>query len=282
MTGAIGSDDAVRALDARLRAHASAADEVHDPIEYPTAPVANPQFAAAVRAVARLERSTIPRLRRMLVSPTHLDARLTAFFSTWAYERYWIADRLDQLGAAHAGDGTAGIPADGAEPPVDRAALRRDRRERVWLLGTAIATNLVGPPMVAVHVLQCLVDEWVLDEVYAALTAEVPDDRSAEVVADIRRVKAEHAEILRLAFALRLPERGNGRRLVALALRRIGWPADAGLGAAHLRALRRLVRGDPGSLSRITERINALGLGGYRVALLAPRRSTVLRIRRVK
>jgi hypothetical protein len=282
VTGAIDSDDAVRALDARLRAHASAADEVHDPIEYPTAPVANPQFAAAVRAVARLERSTIPRLRRMLVSPTHLDARLTAFFSTWAYERYWIADRLDQLGAAHAGDGTAGTPADGAEPPVDRAALRRDRRERVWLLGTAIATNLVGPPMVAVHVLQCLVDEWVLDEVYTALAAEVPDERSAEVVADIRRVKAEHAEILRLAFALRLPERGNGRRLVTVALRRIGWPADAGLGPTHVRALRRLVRGDTAGLSRITARINALGLGEYRVALLAPRRSTVLRIRRVK
>jgi hypothetical protein len=282
VTGAIDSDDAVRALDARLRAHASAADEIHDPIEYSAAPAADPQFAAGVRAIARLERSTIPRLRRMLVSPTHLDARLTAFFSTWAYERYWIADRLDQLGAAYATDGAGAVgePAGGAERTTDRSALRRDRRERVWLLGTAIGTNLIGPPMVAVHVLQCLVDEWVLAEVYTALAGEAPDERSAEVIDDIRRVKAEHAEILRLAFALRLPKPGPGRRLVGWALRRIGWPADAGLGRSHLRALRRLVRSD--TASHITERINALGLGAHRALLLAPGRSTVLRIRRVK
>ncbi|BCJ32271.1 hypothetical protein [Actinocatenispora sera] len=280
MTGAIDSDDAVRALDARLRAHAAAADEIHDPIEFATAPAASPQFAAAVRGVARLERCTIPRLRRMLVSPTHLDARLTAFFSTWAYERYWIADRLDQLGAAYAAGDTAAAAESGGG--VDRAAVRRDRRERVWLLGTAITTNLVGTPMVAVHVLQCLVDEWVLDEVYSALAGEVPDARSAELIEDIRRVKAEHAEILRLAFTLRRPAQGAGLRLVGAALRRISWPAEAGLGPMHIGALRRLVAGDTASLSRITERINALGLGEHRVALLAPRRSTVLRIRRVK
>ena len=48
----------------------------------------------AVRVLRDLEAATMGRLRNVLVTATHKDARVTAFLVSWAFEKYWIADAL--------------------------------------------------------------------------------------------------------------------------------------------------------------------------------------------
>ena len=45
-----------------------------------------------LRLLRDLERSTMQRMRNLLVTATHKDARVTAFLTTWAFEKFWIAD----------------------------------------------------------------------------------------------------------------------------------------------------------------------------------------------
>lgn len=99
-------------LDAALRGRSWGASESHgeiDPAVLDQVRAADAATAAAIRALQRIERSTMARLRRMLVSPTHTQARITAFLTTWAYERYWIDDLLTRLlrSSDHAGGRTA-------------------------------------------------------------------------------------------------------------------------------------------------------------------------------
>ena len=56
-----------------------------------------------VDTLAGLERSALGYLRSVLVTPTHADAEVTAFLVTWAYEKYWLADALEAIVAAHPG-----------------------------------------------------------------------------------------------------------------------------------------------------------------------------------
>ena len=50
-----------------------------------------------LRLLRDLERTTMQRMRNLLVTATHKDARVTAFLTTWAYEKFWIADALDAV-----------------------------------------------------------------------------------------------------------------------------------------------------------------------------------------
>src|SRR6188472_3556089 len=59
-----------------------------------------PLTAATLRVLSYLqivERATMTHLRAVLVTATHKDARITAFLTTWAFEKYWIADALEQI-----------------------------------------------------------------------------------------------------------------------------------------------------------------------------------------
>src|SRR6185295_18427049 len=53
--------------------------------------------ARLIRILRDLERATMQRMRNLLVTATHKDARVTAFLTTWAFERFWIADALDYV-----------------------------------------------------------------------------------------------------------------------------------------------------------------------------------------
>ena len=71
---------------------------------------ANPLKPETVRSLAylrELERSTMTYLRNVLVTPTHKDARVTAFLTTWAFEKYWIADAFEVIVRAHGFDPVA-------------------------------------------------------------------------------------------------------------------------------------------------------------------------------
>jgi hypothetical protein len=52
-----------------------------------------------VRALRDMERATLHRVRDLLVTATHKDARVTAFLTTWMFERFWIAGTVGTGGA---------------------------------------------------------------------------------------------------------------------------------------------------------------------------------------
>jgi hypothetical protein len=64
--------------------------------EYATTPLSE-ESLNVVRILGRLESATMERLRNLLVTATHKDARVTAFLVTWAFEKFWIADALDAV-----------------------------------------------------------------------------------------------------------------------------------------------------------------------------------------
>ncbi len=116
-----------------------------------------------LRMLRDLERSTMQRMRNLLVTATHKDARVTAFLTTWAYEKFWIADALDAVLEAgdneHAADESTG----------STRRTHSERAERRGPVRRAIAANFAGPQIVAAHVTTGLVDEWITQAAYRRL-----------------------------------------------------------------------------------------------------------------
>ena len=68
--------------------------ESMDLTAYRSAPLSDATLRI-VRYLQIVERATMTHLRSVLVTATHKDARITAFLTTWAFEKYWIADALE-------------------------------------------------------------------------------------------------------------------------------------------------------------------------------------------
>jgi hypothetical protein len=141
-----------------------------------------------LRMLRDLERSTMQRMRNLLVTATHKDARVTAFLTTWAYEKFWIADALDAVLEAgdndHASETAAG-------------SVRRTRAERAERRGPvrrAVAANFAGPQIVAAHVTTGLTDEWITQAAYRRL-GELAGGLHA-VVGRIIEIKDRHIRFL--------------------------------------------------------------------------------------
>src|ERR1700712_1478556 len=116
-----------------------------------------------LRLLRDLERSTMQRMRNVLVTATHKDARVTAFLTTWAYEKFWLADALDAVLQATGDDLHSSAPAGGLR---DAGLGRRERRGPVM---RAIQGNIDGPQIVSAHVTTGLVDEWITQAAYRRL-----------------------------------------------------------------------------------------------------------------
>ncbi|CAN5265585.1 hypothetical protein BH09ACT5_BH09ACT5_09850 [soil metagenome] len=97
-------------------------------------------------------------LRSVLVTATHKDARITAFLTTWAFEKYWIADAFEQIGLAHQPEGT----------DVDRAPFVTPAERTIR---ESIIANIIGIPMIAVHMTLGTIDSWLSQAAYARLAA---------------------------------------------------------------------------------------------------------------
>ncbi|MEP6481446.1 MAG: hypothetical protein ABJA94_05495, partial [Rhodoglobus sp.] len=139
----------------------------------------NPLSAEALRIVRYLqviERATMTHLRSVLVTATHKDARITAFLTTWAFEKYWIADAFEQIGLAHQPEGT----------DVDRAAFitppERTIRESIF-------ANIVGLPMIAVHMTLGTIDTWLSQAAYSRLAALEPHPQLTKTLAAFGKLK---------------------------------------------------------------------------------------------
>ncbi|MDH6181190.1 hypothetical protein M2152_001372 [Microbacteriaceae bacterium SG_E_30_P1] len=175
-----------------------------------------PLSSDTLRALAYLqviERATMTHLRSVLVTATHKDARITAFLVTWAYEKYWIADALQQILLAHQPEGAT-------SDAVFRTPVERTIRE-------SIVANIIGVPMIAVHMSLGTVDEWLTQTAYARLSAVENRPELTVVTDQFRQVKARQLEFFEAQARFRLTESPRARSLTRRRLAKTPWPIGA-------------------------------------------------------
>ena len=178
-----------------------------------------PDVARLVRTLRDLERSTMQRMRNLLVTATHKDARVTAFLTTWAFEKFWIADALDAV-----------LEALGNEldlPAVDGRPRKKlgERIERRGAVARAISANFAGPQIVAEHVATGLIDEWITQAAYRRL-AEA-SAALTDVVEMVLTIKERHIRFLSEEVERRLTASSRARALTRRAIKRAVWPIGA-------------------------------------------------------
>ncbi len=172
-----------------------------------------------LRLLRDLERSTMQRMRNLLVTATHKDARVTAFLTTWAYEKFWIADALDAV--LEAGDNEHAATA-------STGGVRRnltERAERRGPIRRAVAANFAGPQIVAAHVTTGLVDEWITQAAYRRL-GELAGGLHA-VVGRIVAIKDRHIRFLAEEAQRRLAASPRASKLTRTEIKRSAWPIGA-------------------------------------------------------
>ncbi len=171
-----------------------------------------------VRTLRDLERATMQRMRNLLVTATHKDARVTAFLTTWAFEKFWIADALDAVLSAN-GQELAG-EFDGAP----RKTLG-ERAERRGPIARAIAGNLAGPQLVAAHITTELVDEWIGQTAYRKLGEAAA--ALASIVDMVLEIKTRHVRFFAEEAQRRLAASARARQLTRKEIGRMAWPVGA-------------------------------------------------------
>lgn len=172
-----------------------------------------------LRLLRDLERSTMQRMRNLLVTASHKDARFTAFLSTWAFEKFWLADALDAVLQATGDDLHSSAPAGGLRTVV------MERQERRGPVARAIQGNFDGPQIVAAHVATGLVDEWITQAAYRRL-GELATGLHA-IVDMINGIKDRHIAFLAEETKRRLAVSAKARKLAARELRNMVWPIGA-------------------------------------------------------
>jgi hypothetical protein len=222
-----------------------------------------------VDLLARLERGALGYLRSVLVTPTHSDARVTAFLVTWAYEKYWLADALELVVAAHPGYAptpTAGIPR------LTRAWLAA--AERVEPIRESVVANLIGEDVIAVHTVAGALDEWITQAAYARLAERSAHPVLAATLTRLLEVKRPHSAFFAADARDRLSASPRAGRLARRRLSRTAWPLGSRTEPPTLIAglLGGLV--PPSDLEVIDVRLDTFpGLAGLGLAARAARRA---------
>ena len=189
-----------------------------------------PDVVAVLEALREFEGATMAHLRNVLVTPTHKDARVTAFLVTWAYEKFWIADALGALVDANgAGEAATSSFTDVATP---RRGIRHPRGP----VRRALAGFTQGEAIVGAHTTLGLVDDWVLQGVYEQVSSKAADDSAlADALGIILAVKSRHTAFFEEESLRRLAASPRATRLARRELRRSPWP----LGVAAIEPVRR-------------------------------------------
>ena len=178
-----------------------------------------PSTVRALRYVAAIESDTMGHLRNVLVTATHKDARVTAFLSTWAFEKFWIADALQHVVDAHPG---VVLPA--PRKPFPLVAFGREVRERVRPITGSIRANKLGGDMTAVHMTLGTVDEWLTEAALTRIVALEPSEPLRAIVDTLIGVKARQLEFFEAQARDRLAVGETTRTVVQKQLRAAQWP----------------------------------------------------------
>ena len=162
-----------------------------------------------------IERATMTHLRGVLVTATHKDARITAFLTTWAYEKYWIADALEQIVLAHKPEAER----DGEKLPF-RTPVEKTIRESIF-------ANIVGVPMIAVHMSLGTVDEWLTQFAYRTIAALDTHPQLSATIEKFLEIKQRQLSFFEAQARFRLTESRQARSLTRRRLRKTPWPLGA-------------------------------------------------------
>lgn len=183
----------------------------------------NPLSAEALRLVRYLqiiERATMTHLRSVLVTATHKDARITAFLTTWAFEKYWIADAFEQIGLAHQPEGT----------DVDRAPFTTPAEHTIR---ESIFANIVGVPMIAVHMTLGTIDTWLSQVFYSRLAAIEPNAQLVKTLERFQELKQRQLSFFEAQARYRLLDSPQARRITRRRLKHTPWPLGAKAEPGH-------------------------------------------------
>ena len=177
----------------------------------------HPLSPDTVRLLAYLqimERATMTHLRAVLVTATHKDARITAFLTTWAFEKYWIADALEQIILAHAPEGTE------PDKAPFRTPVERTIRESIF-------ANIVGVPMIAIHMTLGTVDEWLTQAAYLRIAELAGNAQLTESVAAFFSIKQRQLLFFEAQSRYRLEDSRQARSFTRRRLGATPWPIGA-------------------------------------------------------
>jgi hypothetical protein len=165
-----------------------------------------------LRYLQVVERGTMTHLRSVLVTATHKDARVTAFLISWAFEKYWIADALDQIIRAHEGG------------EADRAPFRTPVERTIR---ESIVANIIGLPMIAVHTTLGAVDEWLMQAAYRRLVELDPNPQLVVTVTRFLATKGRQLEFFEGQARYRLSASIRAQRITRRRLAKTPWPIGA-------------------------------------------------------
>ena len=221
----------------------------------------HPLTSETLRVVSFLqaiERATMQHLRNVLVTPTHKDARITAFLTTWAFEKFWIADALAAVLSAH-----DAVPVSSNGSKLFRGF--RELRERFSPIRESMVSNHIGVPMLAVHMTIGAIDGWLTQAAYRRI-AELDDNAELSTTIDtILTIKARHLTFFEPQSEYRLSASSKAQSLTRSRLKKSAWP----IGADDLPRddrqyfFDRLFRSAPGLVESIDSAIDGLpGLRG--------------------
>ena len=232
----------------------------------------SPEALRALAYLRDLERYTMHHLRNVLVTPSHKDARLTAFIASWAFEKYWIGDAFDRILAVHE---TPAVAFHRKRNGFVRFA--REFADRVSPIITSIRANTIGEDFVAIHVTRGTVDELVSRASYTRLLEREPNGPLAEVIDRFQTLRARHLHFFEGETLRRLKESAKARALTRSSLKHSWTPTGTDDQAIEeTRFMMSYVFGDQrgkASIIEIDHLIDALpGQEGLRVMSKATKR----------
>lgn len=184
---------------------------------FETVPLA-PEVVRVIAVLRDLEAGTMAHLRNVLVTPTHKDARVTAFLVTWAFEKFWIADALGAI--VEANGGSPAPDQTGGSPRTARPGRGRGRGP----VRRALAGFAQGWPIVGAHMAVALVDDWMLRAAYDRAVDAAANDALGTAVDRILTVKARHARFFEEEARRRLAASPKAARLARRELRGTALP----------------------------------------------------------
>ena len=199
-----------------------------DLVAFASAPL-EPEVVGTLAVIGTLEGATMAHLRNVLVTPTHKDARVTAFLVTWAYEKFWIADALRAI--VEAGGDAAVVDAPDAASRGPAASSGRGPVRR------ALAGFTQGWPVIGAHMTVGLIDDWMLGAAYERVVDASGGAALEAAVGRILAVKQRHTRFFEEEVERRLTSSPKAVRLARGELRSTAWP----LGGAELEPEERAV-----------------------------------------
>jgi hypothetical protein len=169
-----------------------------------------------------IEHATMNHMRDLLVTPTHKDARVTAFLTTWAFEKFWIADALAAVLSKHT---QLTVQAQATKHRITGTFHRV--ADRFSPIRESLVANSIGVDVIATHVAAGTIDTWLSQAAYERIAEQEPHPELVTILDRIRGIKARHLEFLLPQAEFRLEESAGARKLARKRLGRADWPTGA-------------------------------------------------------